>query len=574
MYAQRGWVDKGLELQALRSLTPLALIGLQHEQTYQAVAELFTDTLNHFPAFLTKDDFRTLSSFLSSADARNIVSRLKGGDFDVDTMVFANLLLAYGDAAVSDLAEYSEDTQLDQILFQLLELLNCDGFGGVEDEVHSRALEFWTTYTEFVVDSIFDHGADEPSWTSVARQRIEAAVKACWVKIQMPPHEIAITWDSETRSSFKSFRKDVHDLLQSSYGLLGVDMFKKLALLALQSLNDQFWFSLEASLFCLNALADLVADDGSVDDNLSDIFGSALFAEMVNTTKLVPGKTRQTAISMISSYTAFFERHTEYLPGMLNFLFESLRSPALVNVVAKALLLTCSSCRERLTSELGAFLQQFELILTWNTIESSTKEKLIGAIAAIIEALPHDEDKIAPLAQLILSVERDVGKCIRAQRGSNDGEFQEKGISALKCLLSMGKALQAADEAVINLELEAFQSLFWTEGHGAPLQAKIIQILDILTGLMKQNSEVIEIGCQILRVGYKEKSPGLFVFPLKTTVDFVLASDLDTARLDCVLDTAGICLIRQDGNSESAMVDAASSFLNHLIKLINAIDRK
>ena len=574
MYAQRGSVDKESELQALRTLAPLAITGLQHEQTYEAVSELFTDILIHFPAFLTKSGFQALSTFLSSTDARIVISRLKRGVFDTDTMAFAKLMLAYGDAAVQNLAICSDDTQLNQILSHLLELLNCNGFDGVEDEVCSQALEFWTTYTEFVIDSLFDHGEERPLWIGIARKRIEAAVESCWVKIRMPPHEIAVAWDLEARTSFKNFRKDVHDLLQSSYRLLGEDLFRKLAQLALQSLNEQSWFSLEASLFCLNALADSVADDDLVDGILSDIFGSVLFAEMANTAERVPGKTVQTAISMISSYTAFFQRRTEHLPGMLTFLFESLKSPALANVVAKAIFSACSSCRHLLTSELGAFLRQFEIISDWDSIESNTKEKLLGAIAAVVEALPSDEDKMAPLAQLVFFVEKEVGKCIRAMKASNTEEFQEMGISALKCLVSMGKALQTPDEAVINLELEAFRSPFWIEGQGAPLQVKVVQIFETLTRLMNQNSEAIELSCQILRVGYKEKTAGLFVFPLNTTVDFVIGSGLDTARLDCVLATAGICLISRVGNKERAVIDAASSFLNHMLKLITTMGCK
>jgi len=571
MYVQRGWVGSGSDLQHLRPLTPLAMAALQHEYMYDAVTELFTDILNHFPAFLTDNDFRTLSIFLSTDDARDVVSRLKGGDFDENTMSFAKLLLAYGDAAVQDLAQKSDNAQLDRILYQLLQFLNCGEYGGVEDEVCSQALEFWTTYTEFVIDSLFDHEEDRPTWINVARQRIEAVIEACWVKIRMPPHEVAVTWDSDARLSFKNFRKDVHDLLQSSYRLLGVEIFEKLAHLALQSLNDRAWLPFEATLFCLNALADLVADDGSVDGMLAKVFASSLFADMANTSENIPAKTRQTAVSMISSYTSFFERHNEHLPGMLNFLFESLKSPALANVVAKAIYSTCSSCRKTLTSELGAFLQQYEAVLTWNTIETNIKEKLVGAIASIIQALQRDEDKIAPLIQVIQTVEKDAGRYMQALKSSNTEESQENGISALKCLVSMGKALQAPDEAVIDLDVEAAQSTFWTEGQGALLQVRIVRILESMTVLMKRNSDAIEAGCQILRVGCKERTAGLFVFPLKITVNFVLASRLDTARLDCVLDTAGICLTSRANDTESAMNNAASTFLTHQLGLISML---
>ena len=570
MYAHRGWVDKGSEVQVLRPLTPLAMMALQHDQMYDAVTELFTDVLNHFPAFLTDDDFRLLSSFLSTDDARSKISRLKAGEIDEDTMPFAKLLLAYGDATVQDLARKPEDPELSQIIYQLLELLTCDGFGALEDEVCSQALEFWTTYTEFVVDSLFDDEEEEkPAWIDVARQRLEAVIEACWLKIRMPQHEVAATWDADARLSFKNFRKDVHDLLLSSYRLLGVEIFRKLAQLALQSVDNHAWLPLEATLFCLNALADSVADDGSVDNILSDILGSQLFAVMTNTEEKIPAKTRQTAVSMISSYTAFFERHTEHLLGMLNFLFESLRSPALAHVAAKALFSICSSCRKTLTSEIDAFLQQYEQIIAWDRIDLSMKEKLIGAISSIIEAMPKDEAKVLPLSRLIGTIEKDVRNCVEAINASNTEESYNIGIGALKGLGNMGKALQAPDVAVINLDTEASPSTFWLDGPGAPLQARIMQILDVLMPKMAHNSEAVEAACQIFRAGYKERTPGPFVFPLEATVDFVLSSTLNTARLDYVLDTAGICLLSRASDAENATIDAASSFLHYLLGLIN-----
>ena len=572
MYAHRGWVDKGSEVQALRPLTPLVMMALEQDQLCDAATELFTDILNHFPAFLTVDDFRRLSSFLSTDDACKKISRLKGGEIDEDTMPLAKLLLGYGDAAVQDLARKPDDPKLTQIMYQLLELLSCNGYGGLEDEVCSQALEFWTTYTEFVVDSLFDNEEEEkPAWMGVAKQRLEAVIEACWLKIRMPQHEVAATWDSDARSSFKNFRKDVHDLLLSSYRLLGVDIFRKLAHLALQSVDNHAWLPLEATLFCLNALADSVVDDEAVDDILSEILGSQIFIIMTNTEEKIPAKTRQTAVSMISSYTAFFERRTEHLLGMLNFLFESLRSPALAHVVAKALFSICSSCRKTLASEVNTFLQQYEQILEWDCIDLSVKEKLIGAISAIIEAMPKDEAKILPLGRLIGTIEKDVESCFEAISTSNTTESYSIGIGALKSLGSMGKALQAPDVAVIDLDTDVSQSTFWTDGPGTPLQSRILQIIDVLMPKMSQNCEAVEAACQIFRAGYKERTPGLFVFPLKVSVDFVLSSTLNTARLDYVLDTAGICLLSRASDAEHSVIDAASSFLNYLLALVDWI---
>ena len=574
MYARRAWIDKALDLEPLRLLTPLAIQAFHHEDLYDVTIDFFTDVLTSFSAFLTAGDLESLSNLFASTQARQFVLELRGGDFNTEAMSFARFLLAYGDATVQDLAKKSGDPILSHIVQQLLELLRCEGYPEVEDEICTQALEFWTTYTEYLIDSFFGAGEEKPAWMDSARQRVVEAIEASWVKTLMPPHEIAASWDSDARAGFKAFRADVQDLLQCSYPLVGEDIFEKLAQLALQSLEKRAWLHLEATLFCLNALSDSISDEGSVDAMLSQLFGSSLFAHMTSTVEPIPAKTRQTAVNMITTYTAFFERHFEYLPAMLNFLFESLKAPALANVAAKAILSSCSSCRQTLIPELGAFLQQYAILLARGTAEVYTKEKVISGIAAIIQAIPMDEDKYGPLSALIQFIERDVSDCIGFMEASQAEEGQASGICALKCLASMGKALQAPDDAVIELDADTPQSTFWAGGPGASLQAKIIQMMETVRGLMRWNGDVVEASCQILRSGYKESAPGLFVFPLKVTVNLVLASRLDTARLDYVLDTACALLSKRNHEPETTIKSAASALSNNLLGIIQLMGGK
>ena len=569
MYAHRAWIDKALGLDPLRQLTPLAVQALYHEDLYDVTVEFFTDVLTNFSAFLTATDLESLSTLLASTRAQQIVSQLKEGNYDAEAMSFARLLLAYGDATVQDLAEKSDDPLMAHIVHQLLELLRCKGYVGFEDEICAQALEFWMTYTEFLIDSLFAAGEETPVWMDSARQRVVDVIEASWVKIRMPSPELATSWDSDARAGFKAFRADVQDLLQSSYTLLGVDVFEKFAQLVLQSLENRAWPHLEATLFCLNALSGSISDEDSVDPTLSRLFGSSLFADMSSTVQPVADKARQTAVNMITKYTAFFGRHVEYLPAMLNFLFESLKAPALASVAAKAILSSCSSCRQTLIPKLDAFLQQYDVLLTWATAEVYTKEKVIGGIAAIIQAIPRDEDKYAPLSKLIKFVERDFNDCIRFMEASQAEEFQASGVCALKCLASMGKSLQAPDYAVINLEPDGALPAFWVEGPGAPLQAKVVQMMETVAGLMRWNGDVVEASCQILRSGYKESDSGLFVFPPQVTVDLVLASKLDTARLDYVLDTACAMLSKYAHKPDTTIKNAASALINNLLGVIS-----
>ena len=572
MYAQRAWVDKALELGSLRGLTPLAIQALNHEDLYEEATEMLSDILQNFSAFLTSSDYVSLTAVLSGTEAQAAIEELKGGDYNNLSLSFSRLLLAYGDANVQDLAQ-SEDPKTQQALCGLMDLLRCEGYPGIEDEVCIQALDFWTTFVEFVTDSLFTiDPVQKPTWMSRAQRQVEQVIEACWEKIRQPPSEMILTWDSDARSGFQSFRSDVQDLLQTSYTLLGLNIFEKFAWLALKALQDQAWLHLEATIFCINALSEAVADEDAVDGILSTLFGSSIFTDMANRKDSIPAKTRQIAVTMITKYIGFFERRIEHLPAMLNFLFESVKAPAMANVAAKAINAACSSCRKKLTGELDAFMQQYEAILSWESIDFYGKEKVIGGIAAIIQALPSEDEKIGPLSRLIQFVERDVSVCLSLMNEADLESCQTYGSGALKCLVSIGKSLQTPDDITIDLEADAAPPSTWTSGQGQSLQLEVIGILRKLTSLMSWNSDVMEAACQILRVGYKEDTPGLFVFSSHVTVEFVKATNLNTARLEFVVDTGSAMLSKQSHTPKDEMERAATQLLNHVLQLLELLN--
>lgn len=565
-------MDKPRELEFLRKVTPYAIHNLTVEGMLEVAGECLTDILGNFSAFFTSNDFSTLAPILCGQSVKALLLSLKHGDFNADSMTLAKLLLAYGDAALHNLATHPDDAYSRQIMQQLLQLLACEGIPGAEDEICTSALEFWQTYTEFVIDSIFSEPHEMPHWMVRARETVVRIVELCWDKIQMPPQDIISHWDSETRGDFKAFRTDVEDLLQSSYTLLGVELFNRLVELALESLKNRAWLRLEATLFCLNALSEPVSDKDSVDQDLSKLFDSTLFRDMMNPEYSIPPKVQQASVNITTNYTAFFERHTNFLPPMLTYLFQSLRNPLLGIAAAKAINRTCDSCRASLVSEVQAFVQQYEILLTWNDIELGTKERVIGAIAAIIQAIPSENVKLVAFSQLIEFVESDVKECVSMMKNQSVDISQSKGLHALRCLVSIGKALQAPDETVINLEDERPAQSPEKADMWSSVQSRIVQCIQTVTSLLAGDGEIIEASCQILRSGYKETAPGPFVFAPEVTEAFVTCSNLKTARLDYVLDTAAAFLgthtMRQTTKVNS-IVRTWFGYLANLISLFN-----
>ena len=574
MYAQRAWFKKDQYLSRFKCLTPNIIECFRIPETTDASREFLIDVLNNFPSYLVASDYEHIARILNSPVCQSFVDSLGDGEFDSDTVAFSRLLLAFGDATIQDLAQKTESSDYASILSLLEGLLNCKGYAVVDDEICSQALEFWITFAEYLTDSLFAAGNDRPIWMDSALQVLMRSIEASWKKSLLPPPDIISSWDHDTRTGFKAFRADVEDLLQSSYTLLGLSLFGRFVQLALYALGAGAWDHLEATLFCLNALADSVAEEGIADQNLLQIFGSSFFSQMIGDGALIPIKCQQTAVTMINRYTPFFERHIDYLPQVLDFLFTRLQTSDLANHSSKAILALCYSCREALTTELDTFLYQYERLLSQELIDINTKERVIGAIAAIVQASTPAENMLAPLDRLLLFVQADVQNCLRLLNSGLIEEAQRIGLAALKCLVSMGKAMQVPDEVPIDLEPSKSTPTIWTEDSGIAIQSRIVQCYEAIFSSLQSDGDIVETTCQILRTGYTETTPGPFVLSPLKTADLVVNSGLSTARLGHILDTAGLMLSRNITEDSTHFTPAATTCFEHSLHLVAAIGCK
>ena len=573
-YSHRAWVNTAAALDPLKEITQLVIPSIVNEDTFEVAVDCLTDILTNFCAFLTTNDLRSLTFLLCGEYVEQRLMELKSGNYDTDHLAIGRLLLAFGDATVQDLAKNYEDMNSQQILQMLHSLLTCHGHAVAEDEICAPALEFWNMYTEFMIDSLFADGEKKANWIDPAIKHCLQAIEECWVKLRFPAQEEAETWDSEVRIGFKAFRADVKDLLQASYTLIGVEILEKFANLALESLEARAWADLESTLFCLNALSDCTADEDPVERTLVQLFGSPMFRELSNNESMIPAKTKQTAVHTLGNYTAFFERHTDFLPSALDFLFTSLQAPTLAVAASKSILALCSSCRKALVSELGTFIRQYEAFLAWPSADIGTKEKVIGAIAAIVQAISSEEDKIEPMERLLLFIEADMQSSVTVAGVGQPENAQSTALCALRCLASMGKALQAPDDLPIELDGDTPQNTIWDHGRGAALQARIVRCVEVLPSIFREDGEIMEAACDVLRTGYKETSPGPFVFAPEVTVNFVSKCTLDTPRLDYVLNTACVLLSSHNSDISTRMINAANSLLIHTLNIIHLLDGK
>lgn len=561
----------------LRHIIPLILKKLQIEALFEVVVEVLTDVLTSFPAFLEAQHFASLAAALSDERAHKWVLLLRSGEFEEDAQDFSRLLFAYGDAAVQDLTKNTEDSAQAQVLYQLVQLVNCAGYEGSAVQVCSQAVEFWATFTEYATDEIFTDEEDVSKWMDSAKRHVISALEQGWARIRLPSPEVIATWDAETRTDFKTLRRDLQDLVQASFTLLEMPIFETFAGLAVTSLHRQAWPDVEASLFCLNALSDATVANTAVDESLSNIFQSQLYTTS-STTSPIPLQTQQTALEFLEKYALFFERQYRYLPDLLTYLFQCLDHTNLAHLAAKAIKSICDSCSERLTSEVGSFLNAYASL---QEKDSEIKEKVIGAIAMVIRQMPESEVQMEPLSKLLAFVEMDatnIGQKIAI--GDMDTALV-MGLCALRCLASMSKALQLPDGILIDLEASSetnsLQPNVWALSAGRELQSRIIHLLQAITSSLSADSDIVEVTCQVLRNGYKEYEPGLFVLPPSVTVELVefgFRSNFGSPRLNFLLDSASVMLSRRNYAPKNAMQLASSRLLQLIIIFLEAQNSK
>ena len=557
-YAQPMWPRKPESLQYLRLLVPAAAQCLIEPALQRDALDSFRDILESYTSFFQPPHMQLLAHIISEHVRPVLLQALQ--DKDPEISPYGQMVIAFGDANIQQVVEQPDNIEgSDAIIKLLFDILRAPGYAGDEDELSIQSIEFWNTYIEYVNDVTFSRDADdpEPPWLNYARSVTTQAVELLWAKMWTPPNEVAKQWTDGEREGFKEFRLDATDLMLSIYVFLGKDLLRRLVELALRALEARQWRAIEAALFCLNALADNVLEDEPSEPILATLFGSSLFRDVSDFSQNIPTQARRTTIDILGSYGQYIERHAEYLPDTVRFLFASLENALLANTAAKSVASLCSACRASLTGELDGFLQQYQRFLGGPTSDPYTKEKVIGAIAAIIQALRPEERKVQPLLALLDNIDRDIALA-KTAAATGDTELAEiMGVTALTCLASVGKGLQVPDDVPIDIydegEQQASKPSFWEGQEGRNVQQRIMGCFSVLQ-VLGNSGEAIEAACQVLRSGFAEAEPGPFVLPPSVTVNFLQQCAVNTPQLEAVLATSCI-LITQHSRSNVERID-------------------
>ncbi|KAF6822298.1 importin 13 [Colletotrichum plurivorum] len=563
---------------SLRTMVQPTIAALGDEELYEVSVELLSDILSNYSGFLTQEHYDSLFSLFQTQWSRERYRRLIEGDFDFDSIQFGQLMISLGDSKVQSLI-YSVDERSSRFLADLRGLLSAQGFPVSEDKIFVPALEFWSTYVETLTDCIYSEESGPRAWVASATSHVLEAVSTVWRRVAYPPSTVFANWDSSDRAGFGDARKDVADLLQSTFAVTGPALISTFANLTLQSMSPNSWSDLEASAFCLGSLADCVAGDSRCDDTLRAVFSSPLFELLQTAHEVMPGRTRQTCISLIERYSDYFERDTQSLPAALNLLFSVLRDNQLVGPAAKSIQRLCFSSRLILAQEARAFLNQYQSIVTGGQLDCLGSERILGAISAVIQAVPEENERLDCLETLLAFVEHDAHGSIQmlvlpevqtGGQGTDDHHCStlsdqaelplHLALKALRCLMSIGKGLQAPSDLPLDLESEKDSALLIQSSRLEKIQSRIMSMIVQLQSSFQKSGEVAESICNIFRTGFSETEPGPFVFPPQLVCDYLAQQNSQTPRIGLFVSTA-CSLFSSLGNFRRGDVDDIRSRL-------------
>ncbi|KAI0860991.1 armadillo-type protein [Xylaria cubensis] len=532
-------------IQMLQALVQPMIDCLSVEELYEITVELLTDTLNNWPQFFTRRHIDAFYVLFEGEWARQQYEELVQGDFDFNAAQFALFMLAFGNVQMVEMMD-TTDTRAQAFLAGLAGILTAQGYPTVEDKIFVPAVEFWSTFVENLRDTILFESTTNLQWDKPPLSRIMQVVSYSWQKIQFPPLEIYDSWDSSDKTWFGNARNDVADFLQAVYTISGLPLISLFVDLTLRALANSAWADLEAACFCLGSLSDCVSEGKSYDDVLAKVFGSSLFDLLRQGQSVIPVRTRQTCLFLIERYSEFFVRHAEYLPAALNLLFNAVGDRHLALPSSKSIHTLCSSCRTLLTSEIDAFLEHYSALRNNTELDSLAEERIIGAIAAILQSLPSEEHKTNTIQRLLTMVGIDVTACLQlrqaqhsvlidandpiiirafdvSQRPTSPVPAHEVAlqlsIRALRCLCSISKGLQAP----VDLDSDDESSQTGTNPELERIHMDISGILVQFKDLFSDNVEVVDAICTILRAGFTETEPGPFVFPPQMVTELIVS---------------------------------------------------
>lgn len=490
------------------------MVNYQHRCQFDA---LFSSNwlLDKIAEYLNNQDFDSLNNLTSL-----IIAFL-----EIDSLQLASKLFT---------AEQSSKLQF------LVNLTNFPSVPIMEEQISKQMLEFWSQLLDIFTDDLESlKQLSKQEWPEVetnSRRAFLSISQIYFNKIKLTPELLLHSDYHDNKREFESFRVDVGDLFDLLYTQLGLDLYKGLA-----STVGSFTTTVEEKEASYFLLASLSSNFSHANDELvhiiMDLFEQRFLDRITAQVNSLDSSKRDIyarySIKFLGELGFFFKEceSNNYLRQVIDYLFHGLKTYKMLNLtISKTIMEICDSCRLQLVDNINGFEPMLVEMITNNTVDPFTREKLVHSVCCVVQSLPSASNQEIYTTNIIGMIET-TSTPLLMKAGSNGTLTDDEltyALSLLTCIHEVAKGLEIPDYLEEDNE-EMFNQLrsFWMNYSGS-IHTRInhlIQSFVLQADHLSRNSLLTERAIAIYKTGLVEDF-GPFAMKYQDVISF--ATDLST----------------------------------------------
>jgi len=532
-YGRQEYASSSEEMREIRLVFSKSLHCLAFEDLFESVADFLIDVFEPDDTFLTSKEIQEISALLAGPWAQNLMAQLNTNDVEYEVIIFEQLVLAFGQSSASVILK--DPNQYAHIMAMAHRITRTQNVEEIDQTLSNLVVDYWET----MIQAANHLDRAQNGLGLIGNDWLRALEQLCFcIALPLDDNGEFVKYGQDHLIS--DYRVRVKDLIYYSYDTMGPIVLTKLATMSIESYNNEgppeCWGMIEAIFLCLTGMAESLKAIGAEDTIVKQLLTSQLYKDLVDFDKPIPTKLRKVAMNLIGEFDQFFSRHPDFLLSGIETLFQCLRYPQFAEEAAGGILGLCDLNREMLVPKLDAFIEIAEKFFQSGQGNAKSREDISGSIAAIIQAIPNEVERMTSINKLLTFVSNDYRNRAQAFLASGDGEgLQELKIQILNQLKSIANQSRDPQDTAIDVDAEdTIQNTpIWSISHQT-----IISLLGAILDNSMNDPQIFPLVCEVLQEGYKEQTAGPFVFPPDVTVTLLTTINLSNPRIDVAIRTA------------------------------------
>ncbi|EPX74542.1 karyopherin Kap111 [Schizosaccharomyces octosporus yFS286] len=432
---------------------------------------------------------------------------------------FLNLIIGFSESMLNYIIDNIQEDKCVKVLYILVSLLGFPGYAIAEEEVSWRTLEFWTTLIE---DFAMSDSLSDPVRNNVFQGLAFSAMDKVYYKMLLPSSTQWKEWPSNIRDAFHSYRRDLGDLLESSYSIFGEKMLTMYVTNIESLLHDDIkdWQPLEASFYCLTCILDNeTSESENLNSWLTRLFNTNFPAKAAGFGNILLLKTTS---QLLSDASSFLQKNPQYLNISLPILFDALNIPdsSLQISASRSIHSLCTTCAVHLVSEVEGFVCLVENLTQALVDYPFVLERIYSSVGFVINCLDSLDSQTLYLTRLL--------SCLASPLQPNNYPDLDTFENVIKaCLQSLvGLAISQSpsnNKSIFDVEKVEDKGLYWDKPQILAFQEKVMSFLTYTESSALQYADVVGFICKIIIAGLNELEPSPFSLHISATVQYFCA---------------------------------------------------